>query len=109
MEPERQGFSPLRLASSFFPPTEGLCQLLGCQRDGNSNLKLSFLFYINLKRFVCRVASCFVVGVLLALSVKELVHQGLLGPAGTQPVGPRISQTAALLRKLLSSSVSSGA
>ena len=82
-------------------------QLLGCQGDGNP-LRFSFPFYINLKHFVCRAAVCSVVGMLLSLPVKELVRQAWLGPRGTQHRWSKNFQTAAPLRSLLHSSVSSG-
>lgn len=48
-------------------------------------LRLSFPFDINLKHFVCGVALCFVVAMLLSLSIKELACQAWLGPRRPQP------------------------
>lgn len=61
-----------------------------------------------LEAFVCRVAFCFVFDMLLSLSVKKLVPQVSWGLEGPVPLGPRVSRTAAPLRSLLSSSMSSG-
>lgn len=64
-----------------FPQTKGGTSCLGVSGvETTDSLRLSSPFDIHLKRFVCRIALCFDVGVLLALSVKELGRQVLLGP-----------------------------
>lgn len=92
VEEEQQGraLATLGWPVHSYQPAEACasCLDVGGMETANSDfLSLS----LNLKHFVRRVASYFVAGVLLSLSVKELVHQVLLEPRETQHRGSKNS------------------
>lgn len=108
MEAEQHGPSLYSVLASLFPPADKGWSPAAWMSGGWKPPQIFFSFYINLKHFVCRAAVCSVVGMLLSLPVKELVRQAWLGPRGTQHRWSKNFQTAAPLRSLLHSSVSSG-